>query len=767
MKLKRLKHTPVLVAGCVLVLICIARLLRFDLEGLERQSFDARMRVAQFFSPTVATNLGFVFMDETTIRAVQSGELGFHFGLQWPRQVYGRLVNELSLQGAKVIAFDVVFGGLRHDHASVDMGDGTFLESDEVFARAMRKASNVILAVTKDLLPPALFATNAVSLGDISTTKDADGVLRRANAFQIYTNWHPHFRQVEADPEYGVDLSRARVEPGKIVLPRPGAEEISITVDENNNFSVADLGTPPPGTPTHAKAFTLERAWHMGVVMAAMQLKLDLSQAEVNLEKGYIKLRGTNEERVIPVDREGFFYIDWALRPNDPRLVKEPMHDLLLRNFWRLNGSNAVPPVNWTNRLVVVGSSAQVGNELTDRGATPLANDTLLVSKHWNVANSIIANQFIYRPSIWIELLLIIALGALTSFLTWKLSAVPATISVVVAALMYCILGFYLFINFRFWLPIVMPIAGAIAVQHICLVVYRVVFEEKERRRIKSVFSKVVAPDVMAALLGAENLAHIRTRREVTVFFADVRGFTELTDSTQELAANYVREKNLTAEQAEACHDEFARETLATVNTYLNCVIESAIEKKGTFDKLIGDCVMFFWGAPLDHPGHALAAVRAAIEAQRAIHRLNQRRAVENLERESENRTRVSAGLSPKPPLATLSLGTGINTGMVTAGIMGQQDRQINFTVFGREVNLASRLEGISGRGRIFISESTYAHLKRDDPTLAATCIEREPTTPKGFTKPVRIFEVPWLPPGESAEQQTAMMEKPKAETAT
>jgi adenylate cyclase len=336
-------------------------------------------------------------------------------------------------------------------------------------------------------------------------------------------------------------------------------------------------------------------------------------------------------------------------------------------------------------------------------------------------------------------------------------------VSVVLMALLYCAFGFLAFIELRYWIPLVMPVAGAVAVQHVCLVVYQVVFEEREQRRIKSVFSKVVNQDVMTALLGAENLAQIRSRREATILFADVRGFTELTDSTQALASDYVRDRNLSPEQAEACYDEFARETLATVNAYLNCVIESAMKEKGTYDKLIGDCVMFFWGAPLDHSQHALACVRAAIDAQRSIHRLNQQRALENQKREIENRARQSAGLPPRPPLATLSLGTGINTGMVTAGIMGDHNRQVNFTVFGREVNLASRLEGISGRGRIFISESTYNHLKRDDPTLAATCIEREPTTPKGFNKPVRIFEVPWLPAGEvPPDYQTMMFAKAK-----
>jgi len=63
-------------------------------------------------------------------------------------------------------------------------------------------------------------------------------------------------------------------------------------------------------------------------------------------------------------------------------------------------------------------------------------------------------------------------------------------------------------------------------------------------------------------------------------------------------------------------------------------------------------------------------------------------------------------------------------------------------------VNLASRLEGLSGRGRIFIAETTYQHLLRDDPALAATCVAQTPQKVKGISSAVKVYEVPWLPPG-------------------
>jgi class 3 adenylate cyclase len=90
-----------------------------------------------------------------------------------------------------------------------------------------------------------------------------------------------------------------------------------------------------------------------------------------------------------------------------------------------------------------------------------------------------------------------------------------------------------------------------------------------------------------------------------------------------------------------------------------------------------------------------------------------------------------------------LQLGTGINTGYVTVGLMGSKDL-LNYTVFGREVNLASRLEGVSGSGRIIISATTYYHLLRRDSELASTCKEMFPAKLKGFQDAVRNYEVPW-----------------------
>jgi class 3 adenylate cyclase/CHASE2 domain-containing sensor protein len=679
-KLKPFKRAPILLAVFVLALVCGARLLQLDFfERLERMTYDWRVRAALHYPAPAATNLAFVSIEDSSIAAVQGGKvngekLGYHFGLYWPRQVYGRLVEELSAQGAKAVAFDVLFGELRTDHPLVTMADGSYVDSDDFFALQMRRAGNVLFAVVPDLVPPNLFLTNALAPGDISTEKDFDGVLRRVRAFDS------------------------------------------------------------------------QGVWDMGILLAALELDLDLAHPNLDLAHGRITLHGAKGvERVIPVDRDGFFYIDWRLKPNDPHLLRAPIENLLRQDRQRLLDRTNGLHDDFRGRLVVVGSSAQ-GNDLTDLGATPLEKNTLLVSKYWNVANSVITNQFIHRTSPTAEMALIIFLGVLTAFLTWQMRAFTAAAAVLLLLLAYVAAGLYVFVELRYWLPLVFPVAGAL-VEYLSLVTYRVVFEEREQRRVKSVFSKIVSPDVMNVLLGAEKLSLGGTRREVTIFFADVRGFTTLSDEMHQRVADFIQEHDLDYEAADKCIEESAQETLETVNLYLATVADAVKKHGGTLDKYIGDCVMAFWGAPTPDDRHASNCVLAAIDAQRAIRDLNEKRSEQNAARETENRARLSAGLPPRPALRALQLGTGINTGLATVGLMGSDAHILNYTVFGREVNLASRLESVSGSGRIIISNTTYNHLLREDPALASTCVEMFPVTVKGIRDAVRIYEVPWQPP--------------------
>lgn len=765
MKFKPVKLAPALIAVGVIAFFCLLRILTFDpLERIEKMTYDWRVREALHFSAPVATNLAFVYIDDASIAYVKTNrlphsnepELGYRYGLYWPREVYGRLVEELSAQKANAVGLDVIFGELRSDLGFVQMGDGTRMDSDEFFGLQMHRAGNVVLAATTDITPPPAFTSNAMALGHIntdqkSTDKDADGILRRARAFDVHRKWHFAFERVAADPEYGVDLSNAHIESNHVILPRAGADAIAIPLDQKGQFELSTFfgKNLRPGIAPKAKPFTDERIWHMGIVLAAHQMHLDLDHPDIDLAAGRIILHGPNGlERIIPVDQHGYFYIDWRIKPNDPRLMQAPIKDLLLQDAKRLRGETNNLSDRFADKLVVVGSVA-TGNDLRDEGATPLEPDTFLVSEHWNVANSLITGRFIHRSSLLADLLILIGTGGITALIIWNLPVRRGTLLWLVFVALYVAFATAAYIHSRIWIPIALPFAGTYFMMYALLTAWRAIFEQAEQRRVRSVFSRMVSPDVMHEVLAAKTLSLGGARREITVLFADVRGFTEFTDKGQEYATNYIAKNNLSPEQAELFFDEQARETLNTVNTYLALVADQIKKHDGTLDKYIGDCVMAFWGAPTVMSKQALCCVRAAIDAQRAVFELNKTRVKENEKREVENMSLASAGLAPKPLLPILLLGSGINTGQATAGLMGSEQHQLNYTVFGREVNLASRLESLSGRGRILISETTFKHLQRDEPELAATCTALpELQKLKGFGAAVKVYEVPWRLPG-------------------
>ena len=762
-----LRQLPTLVAASVTLAVCILQSLHLpSIESLEAQTYDWRVRLARGFPAVGATNLGFVFMSDESILRLADPSHPLRCGLYWPRHIYGRTLEELSAQGAKAVGFDILLTGLRPDHAPVKVAgesvasvtrflteisqgrpitqvDGCVLmESDDYLAWQLRQAGVGLLAAEEGAQPASLFATNAAAVGDVSADRDRDGVLRRAKPFKVYRRWHRLFLQAEAD--YGVKLAHARISPSEITLVPADGKAVRVPLDANGCFDLADfLGDKlPAGWPAKAKPFEDERIWHMGIVLAAAELGLDLAKAQVDERRHELYLPGTNDvSRTIPLEADGAFYIDWSLSTTDSRLQFESIDSVLDEHLARAAGkAGAGTNSRWRGRLVLVGSSA-TGNDLTDRGSTPLERDTLLVSEHWNIANSLLTGRFVWRSPLAGNLAIIAVVGALTALLTWRLRALTAAAAVLALGGLYCATAAWLYVEWRIWVPIILPVGAAIMVQHVCLVSYRVVFEEREKRRVRSFFAKVVSPDIVQELLRADKLsAFDGSHREVTVMFSDVRGFTDLTDRHREAANQHIRDKQLSAPDATAFLDEQARQTLLMVNLYLATVADCVKQHTGTLDKYIGDCVMAFWGAPTPNPRHALAAVQSAMDAQRAIAGLNRQRAEENHRR--------TAASPPLPPLPLLSLGSGLNTGVAIVGLMGSDDHILNYTVFGREVNLASRLESVSGRGRIVIGETTFKHLERDAPALAVRCQRLAPTSVKGIREALVCYEVPWQEAG-------------------
>lgn len=211
------------------------------------------------------------------------------------------------------------------------------------------------------------------------------------------------------------------------------------------------------------------------------------------------------------------------------------------------------------------------------------------------------------------------------------------------------------------------------------------------KEKYRDVLNKAVSPEIAEEMLkgdlflGGEN-------RMVTVLFADIRGFTAMTEGMD------------------------PRQVITMLNDYLEGISAAIEAEGGVVDKYAGDEIMAVFGAPVSHPDDAPRAVRAALRMQEAIRVLSE--------------SRRHAG---KPEVA---MGIGINTGLAVAGNMGSRTR-LNYTVLGESVNLAARLCSIAAAGQTVISAAT---LKAVGPILDTQALES--ATLRGWSNPVSMWLV-------------------------
>lgn len=215
----------------------------------------------------------------------------------------------------------------------------------------------------------------------------------------------------------------------------------------------------------------------------------------------------------------------------------------------------------------------------------------------------------------------------------------------------------------------------------------------REKELIKGAFSTYVSSQVMEQVLrDPGKLALGGARKRVTSLFADIRGFTSMSEVLQ------------------------PEEVVSIINVYLSLQTEIVLRHEGLLDKFVGDCVMAVFGLPWPRPDDALRAVRTAVEIQAAIKQLN--------------------GVRAKEGQRTLTVGIGINTGEVVAGNMGSSQK-MDYTVIGDAVNLAARLEACAEGGTILISETTYLEVQGN--------VEAEKLAPipvKGKKDKVTVYSV-------------------------
>ena len=309
-----------------------------------------------------------------------------------------------------------------------------------------------------------------------------------------------------------------------------------------------------------------------------------------------------------------------------------------------------IAPGQLMNKIVLLGTTAP---GLLDLRATPVGETYPGVETHANVISGLLDGKVLVKPdyAVGFEVVILILSGLLLAFVLPLLSALKAvaTSTLVIGALVA--LNFWLYLSFGLVLPLASALVMALTAFALNMS-YGYFVESKSKRDLADLFGTYVPPELVDEMVkDAASYNMKATTKEMTVMFCDMRGFTQMSETME------------------------PTQLQALLNTVFSRLTDQIRGNRGTIDKYMGDCVMAFWGAPVDTADHASLAVKTAFEMANAIRKLNE-----------EHRSKG---------LPEIGVGIGLNTGSMCVGDMGSDIRR-SYTVIGDSVNLGSRLEGLS-----------------------------------------------------------------------
>jgi len=381
---------------------------------------------------------------------------------------------------------------------------------------------------------------------------------------------------------------------------------------------------------------------------------------------------------------------------------------------WRIMEGKFEPGLIAGN-IVVVGTSAA---GLLDLHSTPLADTMSGTEVQLQLIEQMLTGEFLQRPD-WAkgaELVMLLLIGLVVTIATARLGAgmsATVTLGMLVGALG---LSWYLFVKEGFLLDPIYPAVTSVMV-YLGASLMAYLRTEHERKHIREAFSHYMSPVMVKRL--ADDPDQLRLggeTRELTLLFSDLRGFTSISEKYN------------------------AEQLTSLVNRFLTPMTEVTLNHGGTVDKYMGDAMMAFWNAPLDDADHARHSALAALELRVCLAPLNAELEAEAMEQNRE--------------FTPLKIGIGVNTGDACVGNMGSEQR-FDYSALGDEVNLASRLEGMSKQYGvdIVISGSTRKKL----PEFAALELDRIRVI--GKTVPVTVHtllgdETMAQDPGFQADQE-------------
>jgi adenylate cyclase len=636
------------------------------LEEAELWAYDWRIRTAAD-PASINKDIVFVEINETSIRDLAP----FVGRWPWPRVVFARLIDFLNRGPAKVIAIDLTFAepdrtlGMR-------IGDTEWPaeKSDAEFAASLAKSRASVL------------------LSDVRY-QGTEGTLSTAPA-----DW--------SSRSLPFRLGAAIDEPGVLLPPFPAL--LSATTLIAHNYLPLDSD----GTARRMPPFVRQGDRYVpSLGIGAALLAGGFRPEDVVLAGNAIAI-GDRRMPLIPVrvyesdDRSKYREQPTTLiNYQAPALVKgerpyrsyEARHVLAAEGQLENDQAPDLDPSVFKDKIVFVG---QTSSGLVDVFSTPFGSEhgTIIgIQLHATMADNLLSNRFIRPASDRVRIATVIVAALIVGLLAAFLSFTPAA-----AGTLLVISGWTWYSHYAFkgglWLNMTQPLI-AMGTALFAGTTYQYFVEGREKRVVKALFGRYVSRDVYKQLLEHPELAELGgKRREMTVLFSDIRGFTSVTEKGE------------------------PDELVAQLNEYFSKMVEVVFRHTGTVDKFVGDMVMALFGAPVDDADHADHAVTAAVDM---VHELGEL-----------NRKWKSEGK------AQLDIGIGVNSGEMIAGNIGSSSI-MSYTVIGDNVNLGSRLESLNKeyRTRIIISGAT-----RDRLSGSYTVRPLGDVTVKGKTRAVAIFEV-------------------------
>lgn len=660
------------------------------IQEMEQRTLDARF--AWRGKRPVDPRIVIVGIDEKTLQTIGSFPL--------PRSKYALLVHHLQQGGARVIAFDVTFPTAESSEA-LDILERLRAEIGASGSATVKKQvlqlQDKVLQLEQQSDMDAQFAAalkdaGNVVLGHLFLNSRSDPKLADAYFNIVWAKAFPQVLKVKSSNR-DFDLNQAWVQGGGIIATGVEANlpKLAEAAASYGFFNIA-----PDADGTIRRALFMIRYQDQDFFPSlALQVLRQYESIPDQQIAAYVASDGL--ERIQFGNHELHPWQDGSALINFAGPYRSYPHCSMVDVI-----TGAVPEEAFRDKIVLIGGTALGIGDLRNTPFEKQGSGYMGVEIHANILDNLLHSAEPHRTFLirgfreeMVDIGFIVLFGLGMGLWFSHPRPLMATLTAMLAITAFSGFIYYGFVHWGRWYSFVVPV-GTLVASYASITSFRVIHEEREKRKIRKTFSQYLSPGVIE-LIEKDPQRYIRPGGEVqdlTVMFSDIRDFTTLSEG-------------LTP-------DELVR----LLNEYLSMMTEILFRNLGTLDKYIGDAIMAFWGSPYPQQDHAYRACCCALEMIASLEQLNRKWTAEG-RRE-------------------ISIGVGLNTGPVNVGNMGS-DKRLAWTVMGDNVNLASRLEGMTKkyRSRVIISENTYSEVAHQ---FVAREVDR--IRVKGKKQPVVIYQL-------------------------